>query len=137
MRSLTSFFLLFCIFVSYPSFAQNETKEVIPDPRLKDYYPKEQLDKMVKNAPAMVEYMNFFLDNAYFITEIPPQKKIEAPYVEIKDFNNININALGLKREQNTRTYYKIAGTSKMLVCYSNEEFTKKFNEHTGRTVSK
>jgi hypothetical protein len=125
--------ILFCIF-SLSAFGQ---KKIEPDARLSDVYSEAYLIRLQTANPFLLQRWNFYLDNAFFVAENPADKGATYPTIEVAELENINI--LLIEKEQKThhdfkaRTYYQIAGTTKMLVYHSGEEFRDALNKHLGR----
>lgn len=128
--------ILLCIF-SFSAFAQKQADLIEPDTRLVDVYSKAYLVRLQTANPFLLQRWNFYLDNAFFVTENPADKGATYLSIEVADLDNINI--LLIEKEQKihhdfkARTYYQIAGTNKMLVYRSGEEFRDALNEHLGR----
>jgi hypothetical protein len=138
MRSII-FPLLLAAFLPISLVAQ---KQPIPstvkiDARLYDVFQKEELDGMTKDDVFFIYRWNFYLDNAYFISDTPLSKdgRDEGyPSVNIADLTKINILKLeseqNLKHDFNYATIYKITGTGKYLVYYAGRHFVEKFNDY-------
>ncbi len=128
--------ILLCI-CSLSVFGQNKAELVEPDARLADVYSEAYLIRLQTANPFLLQRWNFYLNNAFFITENPADKGATYPSIEVTDLDNINI--LQIEKEQKihhdfkARTYYQIAGTDKMLVYHSGEEFRDALNAHLGR----
>jgi hypothetical protein len=130
---LLAIFLPFCLVAQ----AQPAAPSVKIDPRLYDVYEKDELESIQKDEPFFIKRWNFYLDNAFFISDSPLSKDGSDegyPSVNIPDLANINI--LKLEKEQNlkhdfmTETIYKITGTKKYLAYYAGRHFVEKFKEH-------
>ncbi len=125
----------FCLAWNFSS-AQNEPNTVLPDERLYEVYEREYVDGLVEENPFLIKRWNFYLDNAFLITENIPEKDNDYPTISIKDVNNINI--LLLEKEQNLQRdwdkpiIYKIRGTDKILVYHAGKDFTKSLKKHLG-----
>jgi hypothetical protein len=138
MKNILIIFL--CIF-SLSAFGQNKVDLVEPDARLSNVYSADYLTRLQTANPFLLQRWNFYLDNAFFVTENPADKGATYPTIEVADLDNINI--LLIEKEQKihhdfkARTYYQIAGTTKMLVYRSGEEFRDALNEHLGRGYPK
>ncbi|MFC2100291.1 hypothetical protein ACFLRZ_00530 [Bacteroidota bacterium] len=121
-----------------------------PDPRLYECYDSTFLDTLKIYRSDLIIYLNFFLDNAYFIADLPPNKSLnipdvsEVPLIPRKDsdkYRNFDLNVEGynpanwnmlrynFKRSFDDRTYYKLGNTGKVLVFYSGSELNEMFNE--------
>lgn len=128
--------ILFSI-LSLSAFGQNKVETIEPDARLSEVYSEAYLTRLQTANPFLLQRWAFYLDNAFFVTENPADKGASYPSIEIVDLDNINI--LLIEKEQKihhdfkARTYYQIAGTTKMLVYRSGEEFRDALNEHLGR----
>lgn len=128
--------ILLCIF-SLSAFGQDKPELVEPDARLSNVYSQTYLVRLQTANPFLLQRWNFYLDNAFFVTENPADKGASYPIIQVEDLENINI--LLIEKEQKihhdfkARTYYQIAGTTKMLVYHSGEEFRDALNEHLGR----
>lgn len=132
----TLLFSLFALLLSITSFAQGNT--IKPDARLQEIYSAEYLKSLQTNNPFLIQRWNYYLDNSYFITDIPEGKEMDYPTVELDE--NQEINILKIEKEQNLsrdfkmRMYYQIKGTNRVLVFYSGERFKNKLNKHLGRS---
>ncbi len=127
-------FFSLLLFFQFSLSGQSQTNPVASiDERLFSVYERDYLEMLQKEHPELIERWNFFLDNAYYLTELPKEKIIdEYREIEITDLNNINILAL-IKKEKLTRDWnklkvYRIKGSSKVLVFYPGKEFMKRFN---------
>ena len=116
-------------------------KAIQPDLRLGVSFDVEYLTNLRSKQPAVLERMNYFLDYSYELRDIPKEKLQSAnlPIVRIADVSHINIYLLireqSLKREWESPMYYRIEGTDRMLMLLSEKEFSRRFNEATGRTA--
>lgn len=113
------FLFLFTMFLMADSSAQTSW-----DQRLLSRYAESELAEMKKSDPAKLEYLNKVVRSGWQIMDLPSQKadahEIRGT-VEIKDMKNVDLFALGLFPETKNYQYYRIAGTSKMLVVLSEE----------------
>lgn len=129
-------FCLYCI-CTFAAFGQSNEIQVEPDARLLEVYEESYLTGLQKNNPFLLQRWNFYLNNAYMLGEVAPSKNATYPIVYVDDLTNINI--LLLEKEQKlahdfkARTYYQIAGTNKLLIYRSGEEFRDALNKHLGR----
>lgn len=133
MRSYL-FPLLLAIPVSIFSQSQ-QTKPLQIDPRLYSVYEKEYLEQVSIEDPFLIKRWNFYLDNAFFISDSPLSKKRKDdsyPSVSIPNIDHINILQLeseqSLKHEFYTETVYKIEGTKKYLIYLAGKDFVDKLN---------
>ena len=121
-----------------------------PDPRLYQCYDSSFLDTLMIYRSNLIIYLNYYLDNAYFIADLPPNKSLDIPDVsevliiprkEADKYRNFDLNVEGynpanwnilrynFKRSFDDRTYYKLGNTGKVLVFYSGSELNEMFNE--------
>ena len=99
------------------------------DSRLEARFSPEQIAQMEEQHPSVLAYWNFYLDNAYTIQDIPQQKlQSMQNSIRIKDLNSFNILDTDLTMKRHGKQYFRIEGTQRMLVLYSNSEFTEMFN---------
>lgn len=136
MKYLLSFLLLgFCFFAQ----AQEQAEpKVNIDERLYEVYDSDYLGRIQSAQPVLIQRWNFYLDNAWFITEHTAEKSAVFPEISIEDIDDFNIIKLietqKLDRQMNSPTTYRIKGTTKLLVLRSEKQFAKLFNEATNRT---
>lgn len=129
---------LLCI-CSLSAFGQSEKITVEPDARLMEVYAQDYLTQLQTDNPFLIQRWNFYLDNAYTVSE--NFKNGDYPFIQIDDLNNINI--LLLEKEQKlthdfkAKTCYRIAGTNKVLIYRSGSEFAADLNAHLGRVYPK
>ncbi|MFM2267841.1 MAG: hypothetical protein RL757_1282 [Bacteroidota bacterium] len=134
---------------SIPTFlaAQNAAKvEIKPDLRLYEVYERADLENWTREAPFIIERLNYYLDHSYYIfdeAELAANGKESTesgktyPIVVISDLANVNI--LKLERDQKLKTSaveevrYRIKGTKKVLVFFSESWFTENLNQHLHR----
>lgn len=126
--------VLIALIGSVTAFAQ---AEISIDQRLYDVFDASFLKKLQTDKSFHLHYYNFSLDNSYEIIEIPKEKNMQLPKVEIKDLDKINI--LKLQQEQkltksyDAPTYYQIKGSDKILMIRSEKDFAKRLNKHLDR----
>lgn len=136
---MKSHIFLLLLLVPLSTFSQSPvlTNSLQIDGRLNDVFEKDYIEKVQKEEPFLIERWNFYLNNAFFISDNALRKNevaAEYPSVQIQNLGSINI--LKLEKEQNlkhdfyTETIYKIAGTDKYLVYYAGKDFVEKFNAH-------
>ena len=139
MKSII-FPLLLAAFLPLSLVAQKQLATSNPvkiDVRLYEVFEKEELETIKKEDVFFIHRWNFYLDNAFFISDNPLSKNGSDegyPSVSIADLTKINIlkleNEQHLKHDFNTETIYKIAGTSKYLVYIAGRHFVEKFNDY-------
>lgn len=101
------------------------------DPRLQVKFGEERLADLQKNHPSVIEYWTFYLDNAYHVADLAPEKDAgQLPTVKIDDISRINILALDVHPIENVNRIYLIEGTNKLLVLHSTEKIAEMFNEY-------
>ena len=114
------------------------------DNRLRAKYSEEELLDMQRNRPEDLEYFNWFVENSYVIKEagvsdLPNYPKLrymdhetKSVGCEVTEFNaesfNIMEYAIGIKQKKSVA--YLIGNTGKVLVLYSNDDLTEKYNEY-------
>ncbi len=132
-------FLIFAS-ISFNLFSQIDgfSKVVQPDSRLSTVFSQNYLDKVAQENPVLLSKWNFYLDNAFFITDFPAGKKDEGVFesIKVEDVYNINIKKLekelGIGPDYENQRIYKIAGTNKLLIYRSGKDFYRLYNKHTG-----
>lgn len=122
-----------CLFLS--SFLLFSQEPVTIDPRLNAVYERAYLERLQTENPFLLERLNFYLDNAWYLSDIPGDKgAVEFPVVRIDNPESINILQLeqeqGLHKDFQTETVYSINGTRKVLIYRSGSEFNRLLNEH-------
>lgn len=124
----TLYTLFFFMSVSLVGLSQNGTI----DARLKSNFTEKELAEMQSKNPANLEYLNFYVANAYEITPMPIGKgdahEIKGT-VKIANLSSVNIYELKLFPLQKDYQYYKIEGTDKLLVIISEEQLKAKFTQ--------
>ena len=139
MRTITMvYFLLVPLFL----FSQNRAKTADLDHRLLEVYEQDYLEKLQNKNPFLLERWTYYLDHAYYLTELPEQKQKESyPQIIIKDITNINILLLEreqqLKRQWELPSIYKIKGSPKYLVYLPGKKFTENLKAHLQQKTQK
>ena len=143
MRSYL-FPLLLALPLSIYSQSQLQTGSLKIDSRLYEVYEKDYLEKTAIEDPFLIQRWNFYLDNAFIITDNALSKNETAadyPSVSIPDLKQINI--LKLEKEQKlnhdfySETVYKIAKTNQYLVYLAGKDFVEKLNVYLNKTKDK
>ncbi len=100
-KSISLSILLSVVCLSIISYGQynNTKKQVKPDQRLYECFEKNYLEKLAENNPKQILYLNFFLDNSYFISKIVPGKPV--------DDQNIYMVPLKKKSRSGKTEYFK------------------------------
>lgn len=126
--------LVCLLFVAVSAFGQDKA---VPDARLYDVYSADYLTRLQTSNPFLIERWNFYLDNAFFITDIPEGKEADYSTLKISELQDLNILLIEKNqkpaRDFKKRMYYQIEGTQKVLVYYSGEQFRDALNKHLGR----
>ena len=110
---------------------------VEPDQRLFQLYESQYLSQLKQENPTLLERWNFYLDHAWYISELPSEKVTKKlPTVVIADLNNVNILLLekeqNLHRDWDRQMIYRIRDTNKYLIYHSGKRFVELFNQHRG-----
>ena len=136
--------LLLALPFSLFSQSQQETGSLKIDSRLYEVFEKDYLEKTAIEDPFLIQRWNFYLDNAFIITDNALSKKETAadyPSVSIPDLKQINI--LKLEKEQKlmhdfySETIYKIENTNQYLVYLAGKDFVEKLNVYLNKTKDK
>jgi len=105
-----------------------------PDERLIEAYGSEYINTLQTENPFLIKRWNFYLDNAFYITDENKDKVVTDQSITIDDLDKVNI--LKLEKEQKmTRSWdlpmaYRIENTNKLLIYYSGKSFNKKLKAH-------
>ena len=132
--------LLSLILIGFGLFSQS----LAIDSRLYAIYPEDELINMQQNRPADLEYINWFVENAYVIKEIANPESSDFPKLryldketkmagaEATEYNQETFNVMEYYYEilPDSSNAYLIGSTGKLLVFYSNYDLTKLFNEY-------
>jgi len=115
--------------------------QITADSKIIEVYGEKEVANLSDNR---INYLNYYLDNSYEIREISKEKdekftllsdlllesKTDNKFILDTDINNINILKYNIKRANKLKTTYRLDNTNKVLVFYSNEEFTENFNNY-------
>jgi len=115
--------------------------QITANSKIIEVYGEKEVANLSDNR---ISYLNYYLDNSYEIREISKEKdekftllsdlllesKTANKFILDTDVNNINILKYNIKRANKLRTTYRLDNTNKVLVFYSNEEFTENFNNY-------
>lgn len=133
IKTFTTTLILFSL--TFNAFSQT-TVEI--DERLYDVFDAKYLETLQEKNPFLIQYYNFYLDNAYQIAPIAEGKEANFKTVEIEDVTSFNILKIqqdqSLTRSYEQQTYYKIKGKNKLLILRSEKDFARRLNQHLGRT---
>jgi hypothetical protein len=132
-------------------FAQENVKPQI-DPRVYARFDQASVNENIANDPHIMDYPNFFVKEGWYIFDYSKEGKVEAynnadypelqkinnqtkeiiPYtITEKDLENFNIYYYDFK-VMKERTFYRLGKTNKLLIIYSQQELTEKFNKSRG-----
>ena len=106
-----------------------------PDGRLYAAFDSAYLERLKTDNPTLLLRWNYYLDNAFIISDFPAAKGeiTQYPEVQIPDIANVNILVLektqSLHRNWRKPTFYRIGDTGKVLMYYSGEDFNRKFRK--------
>lgn len=137
------FYIASAFLLLFTGVSTGQSLKTEPDSRLLSRYEKSYIDKLAQANPETIQYMNFELDNSYIITDFPPGKIETLPELYLLDkaakapvkqsltdfdFNNIDIFKYSYQRGFDSRTYYRIGNTGKVIAFKSEKELVEKFN---------
>lgn len=115
------------------------------DEKLLFRYTVEEIEAMESTNSARLDYLNFYVNNAFYFMEysnIPEQKASIIP--DILDFislpenyvltesitkNNFNILMYAVEFNENTRTEYRLGGGNDLLLIRSKNEIYDLYNQ--------
>lgn len=136
----TTFLILLLVLSAFSILAQSEKniepKQIVADARLSEAFGNDFVERIIAENPSLVQYYNFFLDNSYYIAELP-QEKTEfinsLPSLSISpqsDLSKINVLNYDVQLNFDKETYFRMQNSNKVMVFYSGEELNEKFNAH-------
>ncbi|MFK7807488.1 MAG: hypothetical protein AB8F74_06740 [Saprospiraceae bacterium] len=133
------FWTITYMFLATIMFAQDSSDHstLEPDQRLYEAYGAEYIDRLVTENPFLIKRWNYYLDNAFTISDAIPGKTDNNPEVVIANLDKVNI--LLLEKEQklthdyNLITVYNIKNTNKCLVYKPGKKFAKELREALAR----
>lgn len=111
----------------------------VPDARLYAVFDSVYLQNISRDNPTLLLRWNFYLDNAFIVSDFPPEKGNASQYpgVKISDLRDLNILLLEkeqpLARDWQKPVFYHIEGTNKVLMYFSGKDFNRKFREWLAR----
>ncbi len=80
--SLRNILLVVSLFL----FLAAQSQSVKPSARLYQSYSKEYIDNLLKTKPEQISYLNYFLDNSYYVVSLKSEKPIEG--IDIQTLEN-------------------------------------------------
>ncbi len=116
------------------------------DSRLSVRFSESQIQQWEENDPDRLALFKFELNHGYDIRVMPLEKLEDMPDLYFLDYEtkskgekvqsvdeqNFNLYLYDYKRDMNYDNHYRIAGSDKVLVIYSNKKFVNMFNESHG-----
>jgi hypothetical protein len=127
MKKLFPAFVL--IILSFSAIAQSDKV----DDRLLIKYSVEELNALKTETPSEYNYINYCLDNAWYIQALPKEKMKNNDgrigKIQIQDINNINFYSLNVNIIKDDYQFFAIEGTNKMLVIKSKDHILKELNK--------
>lgn len=143
MRSYFTLILITCSLSLFSqSQLQNDSSKI--DSRLYEVFEKDFLETTLIEDPFLIKRWNFYLDNAFIITDNALSKNESThdyPSVSISDLKHINI--LKLEKEQKLQhdfysaSIYSITNTNHYLVYLAGKDFVEKLNVYLNQTKAK
>ena len=128
MKKIAAFIFLF----SFVTLLSAQTGSY--DKRLLSKFSDKELRELKTNNPDSYAYWNYMVANSYSVMELPAAKANDKEIrgsVKIADLNNVDILALKLFPATNQNQYYRIEGTSKMLMILSDEQVRANYKAST------
>lgn len=121
--------------------AQNRSSKLTPDKRLEEVFSKQELSDMLTNQPEKISYYNYFLENAYYISDIAKGPVVKITNVSLRNnfsvFFKEDVNAISPKTFNYLKYNFKIDNNhfisyslenGKYLVFYPKNETEAKYN---------
>lgn len=114
-------------------FAQTPTPA--PDARLYAAFDSAYVETLRTANPTLLLRWNFYLDNAFIISDFPSEKGdiAQFPVVQIPNLKQFNILVLEktqrLARDWQKAVFYRIGDSNKVLMYFSGKDFNRKFRE--------
>ena len=138
-------FVIALIALMISGFSYAQTVQI--DPRLEKAYGLEQLQRMQKETPIILELLNYELDYSWYIAEPEMQQKIgdfeylyyqdpetgeKAGMVQSIEPGKVNIAEFYYERPYDHRNFYRVGKTNTIIGFYSNKEISEMFNAKKG-----
>ena len=118
-----------CICLTFLTSAQS--KKI--DDRLLVKYTSEELRTIKKESPEQIQFLNYCIDNAFYVTDLPTEKANKNDgrigSIVVKDIENINFFQLGVELVQDDYQYFAIEGTDRLLVVKSIDHIKKEMKQ--------
>jgi len=127
---MKSIFLIFMLIAfSFSMVAQNKGV----DKRMLAKYSTEELNKIKSEDPKEYKFLNYCIENAFYVAEMP-QEKIKANpskfgEISIKNISKINFYKLNVELKENEYQSFVIKGTKKILIVKSKAHILGELNK--------
>lgn len=130
-------YILSLIFLSFLVSFKTETEvEIKNKEKLIEFLGEKDYEYLKFKNSHLLKYYDYFIDNSYYIIEIPAEKKSDVSYDKVDlplvngkvDTEKLNVLLLDIERDYENQKRYLINGSSQVLVFYSEKEFIEKFN---------
>ncbi len=139
IHNLTKGIIFLFILTVFTSFKQDVS---IIRAKVVDALGVEQTKFLEQNNPDLLKYYFYFIENSFYIDELPPDKFDTGSGVqEIEfelttdgkiDFEKLNVLKMKLERSFESRTIYRAKGSNFIVVFYSEKEFSEMFSMDKG-----
>ncbi|MCF0207205.1 MAG: hypothetical protein HUK15_07245 [Bacteroidales bacterium] len=138
-------FAMVLIILMMAGFSYSQTVQI--DSRLEKAYNLEQLQRMQKDTPLILELLNYELDYSWYIESPEMLQKIndleylyyrdpetgeKAGKVESLEIGKVNIAEFYYDRPYDHRVFYRVGKTDTIIGFYSNMEMSEMFNATKG-----
>jgi hypothetical protein len=134
-QSVTAVLVMFVQF----GFGQVSFENV--DQRIIDLYGESRVNEMIVNQPNLIDYLNYYVNNAYKIIYDVPERKL-GQFEDISsitntrtglaiaenDLDNLNILLLSITRSQNEYLTYRIGSTGNVIVFIAPQFLLDEYN---------
>ena len=118
------------------------------DQRLIDMYGQSRVTQMQATQPELIEYLNYYVQNAYQVIYDLPQDKLfqfedistvtntrtGLPLTEA-DLNNLNVMELSIRRKPDEHLTFKIGNTSAIAGVFGPREVHPKHEENSDKAI--
>ncbi len=117
------------ITISISTLAQNNKT----DKRLLAKYTVEELKTIKAENPKEYKFINYCIENAFYIAEMPQEKVKANPSkfgeVSIKNISKIDFYQLNIDLKENDYQSFVIKGTKKILIVKSKNHILRELNK--------
>ena len=111
-------------FIALTGFSQSKY-----DSRLLEKYSDEELTHLKDNNPAEFVFVNYCLEHAFYITDLPKEKmeskNDQIGSIVLESLDKINFYALDIELIQDNYQFFAIEGHDKLLVIKSIDHIKK------------